>query len=302
MIEKHDADSHNKSERSRVRGMSRSKAAEEPMARAEESPLQLFGESRLRGEAVERSRIIRHLDYLGSLTYLLERFDSYEKVLSGSTRYSEECVFKLDDGFLLKEGFSLFPRKSIRLMLGSHATTWDTGCNVNALVENAAQESQRYKFYLSLDLSTSERLNSARSFMREIMSECRSQQLSVQTKSADHVYDSCNIYTWHPRALASILQKRCAMYPSIWKDTEHFFQGALRGVNESHVGFAHEPLGTSPLRQSTGIDGSHSERMGKLGFHLDQEIAKGRSVDEALFREAAARAAVRPDRPWLLKV
>ncbi|MBF0491747.1 MAG: hypothetical protein HQM15_03105 [Deltaproteobacteria bacterium] len=249
--------------------------------------------------SVESQRVQKHIEYLRSLKPLVDQYGSYAAVLGGESAYSCEGAFQLDTQFLLDEGFALGRRplrkgQRLRVNVGS---LWETGCDW-ASVENA----RYYKFYLSLDLSSSEQLREAQSFLRELLIECKKQKLSLRTKALDHVYDSCNLYTYHREAMAAIIQRLYKKYPRVWKSTEHFFQGPLEGVNPQHMGYVEESGIGSALRASGAVDSSHSGRMARLGAYLDQELAKGRILDEQLFREAAQSAKQKPDEPWLIDV
>jgi hypothetical protein len=254
---------------------------------------------RLKGASVERIRIVEHLAYLRSLAPSVERFGSYAAVLSGE---NSDAIggYHLDQAFLKERGFSTYA-KSRKLGNGSFAITWDTGCDVNALAEDPAKELLRYKFYLSLDLSSPDRLVAAQALIESVLHGARRERLSIQTKSESHAYDSCNLYTWHPVEVSRLLVEAVSRSPKeIWFPVEHVFQGKLPGIDPDWVGYAQEPLLNAAYRRTTGNGDSHSNRMARFGQRLDQGLMEGRPLDEALFREAAAVARVRADRPWLL--
>jgi hypothetical protein len=69
-----------------------------------------------------------------------------------------------------------------------------------------------------------------------------------------------------------------------------FFQAPIDEVNPMHVGWVQEPIG--------GKNGSHSSRMGLLGFTLDA-VGEGAVNAEGYIR-ACKNASVRPDTPWLI--
>jgi hypothetical protein len=143
---------------------------------------------RLKGASVERIRIVEHLAYLRSLAPSVERFGSYAAVLSGE---NSDAIggYHLDQAFLKERGFSTYA-KSRKLGNGSFAITWDTGCDVNALAEDPAKELLRYKFYLSLDLSSPDRLVAAQALIESVLHGARRERLSIQTKSESHAYDT----------------------------------------------------------------------------------------------------------------
>jgi hypothetical protein len=72
---------------------------------------------------------------------------------------------------------------------------------------------ERYKFYLSLDLSTEEKKTKAHEMYQEIITLSKDKKLSLQIKCQDHVYDSGNIYTFDFVAMQEIItalyQKYC---------------------------------------------------------------------------------------------
>lgn len=159
---------------------------------------------------------------------------------------------------------------------------WETGVDVGKLVETRPND--RFKFYLSLDTSTPQKQARAIEFLQKVHESAAEQGLSMLTKTEDHTYDNCDLYTWEPEQMATTLSGLYQEYPDIWLDTEHPLQGDIYGVDPMHIGFVQEPIG--------GVKGnSHSTRMGKLGEALDAG---------ASFEDACASASVMPEAPWLV--
>jgi|GEM_PF-6507141 len=164
---------------------------------------------------------------------------------------------------------------------------WETGANVGDLVENRPFD--RYKFYLSLDLSTPQKQAQAQEFIKEVHALAREQKLSMLTKTEDHNYDSCNIYTWSPDEFSGILQQVYKKYPDIWLSVEHPLQGAIDAVDPKHIGYVQEPI--------VGLKGSHSARMVALGRFIDANDGR---LSSDVWQQACKEAGVRPDAPWLI--
>lgn len=162
------------------------------------------------------------------------------------------------------------------------SNAWETGADIGKLVEKNPQD--RFKFYLSLDLSTPEKTARANVFFERVHAAAAERQLSMLTKSEDHTFDSCNIYTWSPVEMAEIISEQYTDFQDIWLDTEHPLQGRLQTVDPKHIGYVQEPIGGSGA-------GSHSARMGVLGDYLD-----GGST----YEQACAGAGVLPEAPWLI--
>lgn len=166
---------------------------------------------------------------------------------------------------------------------------YETGVNVGELVRN--QPFDRFKFYLSLDLSTPEKEASAQAFMKEVYAAASEQKLSMLTKSEDHNYDSCNIYTWNPAEFTTILETLHDNYPDIWLPVEHPLQGRVGAVNQQHIGLVQEPI--------LGIGkGSHSSRMAQVGRYID--LHNGNLTLTDVWAQACREAGVREDAPWLV--
>jgi len=164
----------------------------------------------------------------------------------------------------------------------------ETGVDIAELVKD--NPLGRYKFYSSLDLSTPEKQASAQSYMTEVHKLAAEQGIAMLTKTEDHNYDSCNIYTWQPEQMAEILERLHDKYPDIWQSVEHPLQGRVGDIDPKHVGYVQEPIG--------GVNnGSHSSRMGRLGRLIDEN---GGTIDAATWEKACAAVGVRADKPWLI--
>ncbi len=165
---------------------------------------------------------------------------------------------------------------------------WETGADLADLITERPFD--RHKFYMSLDLSTPEKGEQAQQFIEEVHARAVEQKLSMLTKSEDHDYDSCDLYTWEPEEFAVILAELYPKYPDIWLTTEHPLQGEIDTVNPKHMGYVQEPL--------RGIkNGAHSSRMVALGRYIDEHSGQ---LDPETWKQACAEAGVRPDAPWLI--
>src|SRR3989344_3926777 len=250
-------------------------------------------QERLRGDLVERTRakdIEVNVAYLNNIILpLAERYGGFEKVLGGNSPLSMKPNYALDLAPFLKDQEYVYPNQSVRLRTHSFARAWNTGADLNSLVEGKPND--RYKFYLSLNLETPEQMQKARAMFGEILELCLEQKISLLTKSEDHNYDSCNLYTWDQQKMGDILEKIYPKYPEIWLNTHHFLQGKVGSINPMHVGFVQEPVG--------GVNGhSHSGRMQILGKTLDFQSPK--TVKAEAYKKACLQSKVKPNAPWLI--
>jgi hypothetical protein len=169
--------------------------------------------------------------------------------------------YKLPDGAFSPHGFLL---------------TW---ADYLKFIEKSPQE--RYKVYLSLDLSTDIKKQKAESFWLELIKKVKEQNLSLTMKTFEHNYDSCNLYTWDIKALTEILKELYAKYQKDWIFLEvyHFLQKPIPWINPNHIWIVQEPGNSNR---------SHSVRMSDLGGYLDEWKA---------YVDACKLAWVKPDAP-----
>lgn len=250
-------------------------------------------QERLRGDLVERGRAKdegENVAYLNNTVLpLAEKYGGFGNVLGGDSPLSMETNYALDLGPFLKDQKYVYHNQSMRLRSHSFARAWNTGADLNGLVEDSPND--RYKFYLSLNLETPYQMQKAQAMFREILELCREQKVSLLTKSGDHNYDSCNLYTWDRQKMADILEKIYPKYPEIWLNVHHFFQGKAGSINPMHIGFVQEPVG--------GVNGrSHSGRMEILGNTLDSQSPQRVTVET--YKAACLQSKVKPHAPWLV--
>lgn len=143
----------------------------------------------------------------------------------------------------------------------------------------------RYKFYLSLDLSTEEKKHKAVSMYQEIIDKAKEKKLSLQIKTEDHKYDSANLYTFNFTQLREIIQEMYAKYQSYWifLSCEHPMQWKIDWVNETHIWYVQEPIGW--------LWWSHSGRMEKLWKYIEEWKT---------YEEACWLIWVKPETPYLI--
>ena len=236
----------------------------------------------LRGQGLQLHR----LEVLREFATIAEKEGGYSTVLRGDSSLTRDG-YQLQVG-PLKESLA---HQHVNLLFPFH-TVWNTVTleELQRLKEDSPHD--RYKFYLSLDLRSKEKEQQALAFLHEVIAACRTQHIPLTSKSFDHTYDSCNLYTWQPTKLAKILQDLYPKYPDIWLTTPHFFQGQIPKVNSDHIGWVQEPVSNET---------SHSTRMGKLGTVIDEGATNGQPLNLELYRQATEAAGVDATYPWLIK-
>ncbi len=243
----------------------------------------------LRGNLVEQynhSREIENVTYLNDVVApLAEKYGGFGIVLSGESPLNMEPSYALDLSPFSKE--PKYGPVTSGGITSTIATAWDTGVDINKLAE--ASPADKWKFYLSLNLSTPEQMQHAQGVFGKLLALCREGNISLLTKSLDHNYDSCNLYTWSPVKMADILKTLYPQYPDIWLPVYHFFQAPISSIDPMHIGYVQEPSG--------GHKGtSHSGRMAILGDALDSQ--GNALVTSEGFEEACSRAGVMSSAPW----
>lgn len=199
--------------------------------------------------------------------------------------------FEADDRGAL-QGVPTYKGKKTHLFKMGGAEIWDTGVDVNELIDT--NPFGRYKFYLSLSLRDQQSNEKAVSFIRDLYRECKANRISLGTKSHDHDYDSLDIYTFHPQEMSDILKKLYNKYPDIWKDSLHPIQGKVGDIPAEHIGVVQEPV--------MGFGGSHSSRAQDIGSILDRvlEASSRAEINVNEFAEACKEVGVLPHAPWLI--
>jgi len=158
------------------------------------------------------------------------------------------------------------------------------------------------KFYLSLDLTSKEKVAQGEQFFQEVVDGALDSGALLATKDYIHAYDALLLYTYRPHSplIAGVLQE---LYPEyreagLFYSTKHFLQGEISDIAPDHIGFVHEPAYSNAR---TSVLGSHSQRMRRLGGCMDM---LGPNLEKTLtpsaFIGAAAVAKVRPDMPYIV--
>jgi hypothetical protein len=181
----------------------------------------------------------------------------------------------------------------------SFARRWNTGRDIDWLASKFPEG--RCKFYLSLQLDTPERRRAGEAFARDLVTECAKRQLSLETKCQDHLYDSCNVYTWDRPAMEKLIAELVDRHrdAGIFRSVPRSFQCAVDGVDAQYVGWVQEPRGGHHVGDDE-VGLAHSSRMRRLGTVLDEVIASGNPIDVDAWTQACAAAGVRPEEPWLI--
>lgn len=257
----------------------------------QDSPARKLTGNRLQGAGVERLALKRNVEYLNSLSELVEQAGSYQALLSGESVISQ-----------LPNGQRNISAKQVFANLGLNDESRHgkmspgpvlKGVDYDHLKNNYPKE--RFKFYSSFDLRTDEQKGLGEEWLKDVAERAYEAGLSLQTKAFEHTYDSLNLYTWHPERIAAIIQELHPYYEpkGLYYETPHFFQGEIDGVNPNHVGFVQEPI------HGWG-QGSHSQRMGVLGAEFDKYVQHDQDIDEQAFVSAAKAAQVNPARPYVI--
>lgn len=255
------------------------------------SPARKLTGNRLQGAGVERLALKGNVEYLKSLSELVEQAGSYQALLSGESVISQP-----------PSGQRNISAKQVFVNLGLNDESKHgkmslgpvlKGIDYDRLKNNYPKE--RFKFYSSFDLRTDEQKGLGEEWLGDVAERAYEAGLSLETKAFDHAYDSLNLYTWHPEGVAAIVQELYPYYESkgLYYETPHFFQGEIDGVNPNHVGFVQEPI------HGWG-QGSHSQRMGVLGAEFDKYVQHDQDIDEQAFISAAKAAQVNPARPYVI--
>lgn len=239
----------------------------------------------------QEESIQQHIHFLNQeISPHVSRYGSYAVVLGGKSPLSMVGGYRLNvskrENLVEKYQYTIpFPRRH------TIAYAWGTGKNLQQLTDQYQME--RYKFYLSFDLSNKKKLGSAYIFIDKLLSYCSRNKISLMTKTFKHTYDSINLYTWQPLELEKVLQILYPEYVDIFLDTYHFFQKPIASISPYHVGMVQEPI--SEFKQS-----SHSGRMEILGRSLDYTINNGQEINSFTFKNACNAAGVLPFQPWFL--
>lgn len=240
--------------------------------------------------------IDRHVDFLQKTVQpLLTKGVGYGELLGGVTGIS----LRLDDkekidirSFILNKDYKYPGNQNI--ILGSACTPINTGVDLEYLVDKFPND--RWKFYLSMDTTTSEKRLMSTAFFKELVEKCKENKVSLLAKTECHDYDSPDIYTWQSITMARILKElyQKPEYAGIWYDTLHFFQRPIKGISEKHIGLAQEPAYVGPG------DTSHTERMMRMGDFFDNRLVSSddKKVNSLLFMGAASYFGVLPAEPW----
>jgi hypothetical protein len=226
---------------------------------------------------------------------------NHEWIFSGDTKFSDRPGRKgcpNIDPLIWKEYRYPYETHDINLN-GSNARPLNTGVDVGYLRDK--YPNGRWKFYLSLDTTTTEQNNNAMSFLRELVERCKQQKVSLMIKTEEHDYDQPDLFTWQPVTMGKILQELHSdeRFSGIWFNALRFFQKGIGGkVPVSHIGMVQEPIGGVPIKND---DCSHSYRMMHLGRSLDKTIANmhnGGRIGTLNYLSAARGAGVEPSQPW----
>ena len=217
---------------------------------------------------------------------------SYGDLLGGSTEFSNQTRKRIDIS-RIRIGDYIYPE--IIDIKNGFSKPWNTGIDINHLINNFPND--RWKFYLSLGITTPEKEDRAISFFSEFAKRCKEQKISLLTKTEDHDYDNPDVYTWQPITMGRILGElyHDSRYSGIWLDTFHFFQRPIDRVSEKHIGLVQEPIG--------GLNGkSHSGRMADLGRNIDRLLPKyGDKLGYHLYMQAANNVGIVPGEPWRIQ-
>jgi hypothetical protein len=260
------------------------------MSESTDLSMPIPGKTVLKGSLVEqfsKARELEQVAYLNNVIMPLARDNGgFAVVLGGNSHLSMDNAYALNLSFLRKDPRYIFQPQSSKLASSSFAKAWDTGADLNTLVEESPQD--RWKFYLSLDLSTPQQLQQAQVMFKELLDLCTEEKISLLTKSEDHNYDSCDLYTWDRDKVKEVLKKLYPKYPGVWQSVHHFFQASIPSVDTKHIGFVQEPIG--------GHNGSHSDRMRLVGEVLDNQGI----INVDSYRAGCIQAGVVPSAPWII--
>lgn len=178
-----------------------------------------------------------------------------------------------------------------------------------------------YKHYLSLDLSSSLKLELGTRLYRELAERAIANNIPFASKHwTEHAYDAQLIYTVGLSDTAGIAGILADIYPD-YQDTglllsvPRIFQGSIRKVDPNQAGWVREDL-PGMLHSFAGHPGSHSRRLEKLGRDIDAlgipepntdnvqehlEVIRANLTSES-FAAAALASWMHPARPYLTVV
>jgi hypothetical protein len=239
------------------------------------------------------SIISKHVGSINEQYSLLRRYKGldYAMLIGGETLLSMRMKRDVDI-ITPSEKEHRYPVR----ILGSNGLSrpFNTGVDLNYLIENHPND--RWKFYLSMDMTNPKNDVKVISFFKELVERCKKQKVSLTAKTWDHDYDKPDIYTWQPITMQKILQELYSdpRFSEIWFNTPHYFQNPIQGVSADHIGMVQEPI--------CGLKGdSHSARMFALGEKIDRrisEVGHGGRIGFLTFYDAARQSGVEPTQPW----
>lgn len=247
--------------------------------------------SSLRGIVLEKeSSIEQRLLELNSWSNNAASYKSWAFVLGGDSPIHMGVGNHLtfEDGPIRDQDGALYGRTTsmqLKLWLG---TKWQTGVDLDKLADTAPDE--RWKYYLSLDLTDPSKQAISQDFFRKLLEKCTERGVALMTKTQDHLYDSLLLYTWHTEGMDSILSELSPQYNEMWKSVRRVFQKPINGVNPMHIGRVQEPFG--------GRNGSHSGRMHSMGKYFDTNLPSKWTIDRDNYVRACKFAEVKADTPW----
>lgn len=189
-------------------------------------------------ETLVNKEIDANIDLLKTeVTPLVAQYGSFATVLSGMSPSG------LDNAYYINPySFKNDPRYKYVLQNNrSIAIPWNTGSDLQTL--NDTRPNDRWKFYLSLQLPGEQGKAKGLAFFEDLLMLATKNQISLMTKTEDHNYDSCDIFTWDPKEMQKVLQELYLTHPDIWQSVPHFFQGQVPGIDPNHIGFVQEPIG-----------------------------------------------------------
>lgn len=177
-------------------------------------------------------------------------------------------------------------------------------------------QARGYKHYLSLDLSSAEKLTQGTRLYRALAEgaiECDAPFASKHWTA--HSYDAQIIYTVGLEDTATVARLLHDIYPSyegtgLLLATPRLFQGQVTGIDPNYVTWVREDLPDMPDYES-GLRMSHSMRMQKLGRIIDGLSPDSlgdtaRHIDEVssnltpdFFAASALASWMNPARPYL---
>lgn len=252
-------------------------------------------------DSPERKRLIKA--NVATLQHLQRRYiesgiaNSFAELLSGSVPAVSQPP----------EGQGAIPIRDILKQMGVHhefyvphqsGSTYNFQCagDYNKVAQPAPMDG--LKVYLSLDLSTPEKLEVGSEFYRALVEAMLEADTFFTAKHWSHAYDALLLYTHNLTTTAVLLADLYKAYQErgLFLATEHFLQAPLAGIHPDHAGWVHEPLIVGGVRREDGRAlGSHSMRLGDLGAHLDVH-----GLSPASYEEGASPAGIDPAQPHMI--